>query len=53
MPCAPVNSNVGEERRTSKGSMTGHIPSELLGGWVGGLVGICDLLGCPWKLVTR
>jgi len=29
MPCAPVNSNVGEERRTSKGSMTGHIPSEL------------------------
>ena len=33
MPCAPVNSNVGEERRSSKASMgPGHVPSEFLGG---------------------
>ena len=31
MPCAPVNSNVGEERRSSKASMgPGHVPSEFL-----------------------
>eukprot|EP00435_Cladocopium_sp_Y103_P012215 s2664_g3.t1 len=29
LPCAPVNSDVGQERRTSKGSMAGPMISEL------------------------